>query len=235
MSKWRAVIFDLGDTLVSHMGSKTELFRRICQEANVPLPEDRRLVHAAAAAGWRDGMNRVNPLDWKDLGWREHVFRTGLTAAGIEEERERYVETLMRMKLPKPANEVMPHAFELLRDLRVNGYKLAIVSNYYGNLTEVLERTKLAPLFDAAFDSDVVGLAKPEPRIFHLACEALGVTPEEAVYVGDMPPYDAEGASRAGLHPVLLDPCGIWNEHGDYTHVRNIRSLEELPGVLLEA
>lgn len=232
MNKWKAAIFDLGDTLMSHLGSKTELFCRFCREAGVPLPEDSRLVREAAAEGWREGMKRVNPHDWKDLSWREHVFRFGLAKAGIID-LDRHIGSLMRVKLPRPNNEVPPGVFSLLQALKEEGYKLAIVSNYYGHLAEVLEQTKLAPLFDAAFDSDVVGLAKPDPGIFHMACEALGIEPSEAVYVGDMPPYDVDGAVGADLHPILHDPDGIWKSAPEYAHVRKVRALEELPGILI--
>ncbi|MBB6637469.1 HAD family hydrolase [Cohnella thailandensis] len=234
MTNGKAILFDFGDTLVSHLGSKSGMFRWICDQADVPLPGDPEIVRAAAAAGWREGMKRVNPADWKDLSWREHVFRAGLTEAGIKEELEGYIGKLMRIKLPRPTNAVGPNVYRLLGELRDRGYKLGIVSNYYGNLAEALEQTKLAPLFDSAIDSDVVGLEKPDPRIFRLCCDELEVEPAEAVYVGDMPPYDVDGAIRAGLLPILLDPCGIWKEAGDYAHIPNIRSLDELADIFLE-
>jgi len=59
-------------------------------------------------------------------------------------------------------------------------------------------------------DSAVVGVEKPDPRIFRLALAQAGVPPSAAVYVGDLYSVDVVGARRAGLDAVLLDPRGYW-------------------------
>ncbi len=58
-------------------------------------------------------------------------------------------------------------------------------------------------------DSGAVGVEKPDPRIFHLALEALDADPARTAYVGDMPRFDVVGARRAGLRPLLMDPYGF--------------------------
>ena len=55
-------------------------------------------------------------------------------------------------------------------------------------------------------DSDVVGVAKPDPRIFEMALERLGVPAARAIHVGDTPAADVDGACAAGVRPVLIDP-----------------------------
>jgi putative hydrolase of the HAD superfamily len=72
-------------------------------------------------------------------------------------------------------------------------------------------------------DSEVVGIQKPDPAIFELALEALGVDAGRALYVGDTVRNDVVGAERAGLTPVQIDPYDLYE--GD--HLR-VRSLDEL-------
>jgi putative hydrolase of the HAD superfamily len=58
--------------------------------------------------------------------------------------------------------------------------------------------------------SEAVGLAKPDPRMFHLALEQLRVAPSQAVYVGDHPVIDVQGASEAGLTAIWLRRSMPW-------------------------
>ncbi|OGB25444.1 MAG: hydrolase [Burkholderiales bacterium RIFCSPLOWO2_02_FULL_57_36] len=63
----------------------------------------------------------------------------------------------------------------------------------------------MAHYFQASIAAHSFGSAKPDPAIFHAACEALGVVPAEAVYIGDDPVLDVEGAQRAGLRAVWIN------------------------------
>ena len=56
----------------------------------------------------------------------------------------------------------------------------------------------------------MVGVEKPDPRIFHLALERAGVAAAEAVYVGDLYSVDVVGARAAGLSAILMDPGACW-------------------------
>ena len=77
-------------------------------------------------------------------------------------------------------------------------------------------------------DSAVVGVAKPDPRIFSFALQHHQETaPERILYVGDSVTMDVGGARAAGLHPVLLDP---FDDHPDADFDR-IADLSELIAV----
>src|SRR5206468_2331163 len=65
-----------------------------------------------------------------------------------------------------------------------------------------------APLVDRIVHSTRAGVAKPDPAIFHLALEALGVPPAEALHAGNEVVADVEGARAAGLRAVLVDREG---------------------------
>ncbi len=75
-----------------------------------------------------------------------------------------------------------------------------------------------------------MGIDKPDPRIFHLAAERMGVRPADALYVGDIFEIDVEGARAAGMHAVLLDP--LWKR--DDLDCDRIRAIPDLLGLLPE-
>ena len=82
---------------------------------------------------------------------------------------------------------------------------------------------------DVILDSAVVGVAKPDPEIFRLALDALGVPAGGAVWhVGDSLRYDVAGALAAGLQPVHMDPYGFCPAPGGHPHVRSLAGLAEL-------
>ena len=54
-----------------------------------------------------------------------------------------------------------------------------------------------------------MGVAKPDPRIFELALDVVGLTPERVVHIGDAYHYDVGGARAAGIEPVLIDPFDL--------------------------
>lgn len=90
------------------------------------------------------------------------------------------------------------------------GLVVGVISNSNGSVEGTLEATGLAARIDFVLDSSRVGVEKPDPRIFRLGVERAGVTPGEAVYVGDLYSVDVLGARAAGLPGILIDPRGYW-------------------------
>ena len=77
-------------------------------------------------------------------------------------------------------------------------------------------------------DSTVVGVAKPDPAIFGIALDALGVPASASgtvLHVGDSLRYDVAGALAAGLQPVHLDPHGLCPTPAGHRHVRDLAEL----------
>lgn len=104
-----------------------------------------------------------------------------------------------------------------LRRLRAAGVALAVVSNATGAIEAMLAEhgicavagaptTEELPEVAVVVDSHVVGIEKPNPAIFSLAMDVLGVAPERCVYVGDSVHFDVNGATAAGLLPVHVTP-----------------------------
>lgn len=81
-------------------------------------------------------------------------------------------------------------------------YKTGIISNATDDTRPVIEgRWGMADAFDAIILSAEVGVMKPDARIFHIALQALGVQPSEAVFVDDFP-QNIEGARAIGMHAI---------------------------------
>jgi putative hydrolase of the HAD superfamily len=125
-----------------------------------------------------------------------------------------------------------PHAVDTLWSLSNAGYLLAVVSNAFGTVAEELQQNGVCsitgetmPRVGVVIDSQVVGLEKPDPRIFNLALDALGVEPSRSLYVGDTVKFDVVGAQAAGLHPVHVDPFGLCG--GAHRHVASLRELTD--------
>jgi len=126
-------------------------------------------------------------------------------------------------------SEVLPGVPEALAALRDAGIGRVVVSNSDGTVERGLFDAGLGPLLDAVVDSAIVGVEKPDPRIFTHALEAGGVAPERALHVGDLYAVDVVGARAAGVRGVLLDPFDDW----DGVDCPRARDLQELVQRLL--
>lgn len=98
--------------------------------------------------------------------------------------------------------EPLPDVPEALGRLRAHGLALAVVANWDFGLHEHLHKRRLHHWFDVVVTAAEVGAKKPDPRPFREALHRLGVPPERAVHVGDLPADDGEGAAAAGMRFV---------------------------------
>ena len=103
---------------------------------------------------------------------------------------------------------------EVLLQLKQH-YPMVLVSNFYGNIATVLQEFKLDGIFDTIIESAVVGVRKPDPQIFTLGVEALGMQPDEVVVVGDSMDKDIIPAAKAGCHTIWFKGEGWTNDPVD--------------------
>lgn len=132
-------------------------------------------------------------------------------------------------------SEVISGAAEGLAALEGTGIPIGIVSNADGTIESQLAELGICQVGQGAgvevgcvVDSGVVGVEKPDPRIFDHALEAIGMPPDDMWYVGDTPGFDVVGARRAGLMPILMDPFGVNGHYG----VETVRSLAEVAAMV---
>lgn len=112
-------------------------------------------------------------------------------------------------------------------------YPMVLVSNFYGNIETVLADFGLDRYFRSIIESAVVGVRKPDPRIFELGVEALGLKPEEVLVVGDSYSKDILPAEKAGCRIAWLKGKGWTDAEDTVTHPGIIKNLAELPDVAL--
>ncbi len=95
------------------------------------------------------------------------------------------------------------YTLETLSELKTSGCKIALISNCSMDIPEIWPLTPLAPFFDVTIFSSICGLRKPDPRIFQLAVEQLGVKPEECLFVDDNAD-NLTAAAGLGIEAVLI-------------------------------
>jgi FMN phosphatase YigB (HAD superfamily) len=112
-------------------------------------------------------------------------------------------------------------------------YKLAVVSNFYGNLPAVCREAGLDRFLSAAVDSTMIGCRKPDPAIFRAALEKIPAEPTESVFVGDSLERDMAGARGIGMRHVLLAGESSDGRRPCCPEDAVIRSLDELAEMFL--
>jgi len=202
MLRYDAVLFDAGNTLV-HLDHA-----RVAAIAGGGLDE---------ASVWRgDRAARTDPdllgrLAGNHLSaWRAYMEYTLLAAGMSPEEAPQAVARLFEAHLRQNLwRRVPPDVIPTLRRLRSAGLRVGVISNAEGTVEALLRDVGLLPLLDFVIDSHVVGIEKPDPRIFALALEHTGTAPNRSLYVGDTYSVDIVGARSAGLDAALLDSFGV--------------------------
>lgn len=107
-------------------------------------------------------------------------------------------------------------------------FPLVLVSNFYGNVESVLADFDLRRYFRSIIESAVVGVRKPDPRIFRLGVEALGLRPEEVLVIGDSYKKDIIPAESIGCQVLWIKGKGWTADEDAVTHPNIIKTLSEI-------
>jgi len=99
---------------------------------------------------------------------------------------------------------------DALTKLKNNGYQMSVISNSDGRVYEILESLGILKFFDEVFDSEILDVSKPDPKIFEIAINQLSIHPEKSLYIGDIFYLDIWGANNAGLGAIHLDPLNLY-------------------------
>jgi HAD superfamily hydrolase (TIGR01509 family) len=131
-----------------------------------------------------------------------YLATVAASGAGLTDEQTEAVY----VSLTDPASwRPYPDTEAVLRGLRAAGVPVAVVSNIAWDLRPVFRRYGVEDLVDEFVMSYVEGVAKPDPKIFTVACQRIGVAPERALMVGDSPENDG-GAAGIGCATAIVDP-----------------------------
>lgn len=213
MLKPRALLIDFGGTLDSPR-HWLDRFVNHYRAAGVAIERDQLdpAYTYATEMGyrrWRElkehGFDHlVEFLVGQQMGWLAESGRLEfLSAPGMNDAAGTEIARAICAGFVAESRAGMAQSREVLRDLSAR-YRIAVVSNFYGNLAAVLAEAGLAELVDAAVDSSSAGIFKPDTGIFMIALRALGVGPREAAMVGDSLDKDCAAARRLGLRTVWL-------------------------------
>jgi len=202
------VIFDLWDTLALWPSENFEQVKR-------------------SLARYIDDIEHVWATTYHDrqVGRMDAYFRgLGLDDAAVAE--------CVRIRSEFTRDALVPRAgaIETLDELERRGFKRGVISVCSSDVEEAWDETELAAHVDDVVLSCAVGLSKPDPRIYELSCDRLGVRPDECLFVGDGANDELAGAQRVGMSAVCVLPPGreepLWQEARGWNPT--ITSLEDV-------
>lgn len=116
------------------------------------------------------------------------------------------IELVYRSLTAPEAWHPYPDTAAVLRGLSAAGVPVAVVSNIAWDIRPMFRKLGVEDLVTEFVLSYVEGVVKPDPKIFTLACQRIGVAPEHALMVGDSEEADG-GASAIGCRTVIVDPA----------------------------
>jgi len=196
----RAVVFDLFGTLVREFrhAEWDRWFRATAEALGVD--------EGAFRAAWRATSVERQTGGLGDIERNLRAICARIGARPSEEAVARALE--VRRRFYDEAWEPMPGAEDALRAVKARGLRSALVSMCAPDTPPRWRASPLARWIDVEVFSCEVGLRKPDPAIYRLACERLGVPPPACLYVGDGSYGELSGARAVGMRVVRLrDPA----------------------------
>lgn len=221
MTGIEAVFLDVGGVLT--LPSVAEAARFLTAHGAEGTPEEVERLHYHGMLAHDEAVGSAR---------HERPYLAGfLEAAGLSADLVGAFDAAIR---PAGWQSAIRSSLEALPALAATGVRLAIVSNSDGTVEERLVRAGVAQIGPgpgvalwALIDSGVVGIEKPDRRIFELALTACGVGAEAAVHVGDSRRADVAGAVAAGIRPLHMDPFDLCPDRS-HEHIRALREVVEL-------
>ena len=193
----------------------------------VGVAPDDEAIRRAHYASMRE-LDRIRRVDWTAV---DRVFAA---EAGIAEADFATVLPVIEDVYLRQPFVPIDGVVEGLQAVADAGFALAIVSNASGSVAEHLATHRICAADGSAgvkvevvVDSAIVGIEKPDPRIFDFALDALGVPADRSLYVGDTVYFDVDGARAAGMPVVHVDPYGFCPDR-DHPHTVGVPDLARL-------
>lgn len=199
--KYDAVIFDLFGTLVDQPtlpGDSGSKFRRTMSDVAATLS----VRETDFLRLWSETVYNRDSGFFPTMGdYLQNICRE----SGVSADRPQIAHALeLRLDYLRGALTPRVDAVSTLSQLKASGYRVGLISDCSSEVSTLWPETPFATLMDAAILSCDVGMTKPDPRIYHTACEGLKVAPERCLYVGDGGSRELTGASDLGMDAVLI-------------------------------
>ena len=222
-TRFDAVLFDAGGVLV--LPDPTVLAPLLAPYGGDTSIEAHRRAHYAAMAA--KSRVKSEEMDWSDYNL-VYVDSVGCRA----ELRDHAAKVLDHTRSALLWRWAIPETMVALAALAAAEVPMGVVSNASGQIEAVLRHTEVCAIDDGCgvrmrviVDSHVVGVAKPDPRIFDHALPHFDEFERHRIaYVGDSVTMDVTSAAGAGLHPLLIDPYGD-HAGADYETIRSVEDV----------
>lgn len=189
---YKAVIFDLFETLITEWGHKKYTKNELCADLNIRRDDFDTYWNEKTSAQYLGTITFQESLQYV-------CEKCGQTITPIQ------IETITAKRIQTKSdcfNYILPEVFDLLEQIKAMGLKTAIVSNCSSEEVEVLRESKLCDFFDEIILSYEVGMKKPDTCIYEEAAKRLGVFAHECLFVGYGGSNELFGAKDAGMKPV---------------------------------
>jgi len=224
----KAILFDLGDTLISFKKSFPERERQISKNIHRVLSkfgyliseEDYYQKKTKEWGNWKRGhsllgkefeINDFFPTFLKklDINTKDAIRLTPLIIDIIYENDLRYVE-------------LKPSVKKTLDKIQKMSFLMGIITNSsysHNHILEILKYLEISEYFNVVIVSSELKICKPNPKIFIEALNKLNVSPEDAICVGNDLEIDIRGAAKAGIRGILVN--SYQNEKNKYKKIIN--------------
>ena len=227
----RVVFLDAANTLFHVEGSVAELYlQHAVKFGFARTPASLGAIERAFSRAFQEApppvFAAIQPAQIKQserLWWFDIVHNV-FYRVGMFERFDDFFERVFEVFEDPNSWRLFPETVSTLTQLKAQGVELGIISNFDSRLFTVMRGLGIESFFDSMTISSLARAAKPAPKIFQLALDKHAVGPEEAIHIGDSLQDDLRGATKAGLHAVLLDRPGKHQTAG----VQTIRTLDEL-------
>lgn len=234
MENIKGIIFDYGGTIDSRGDHWSEVIDRTYKASGIEIDREAfrdAYVHAERElARVRHILPHHNFLDLLDI--KMEIEMAWLVERGMMTDADaRRLAPEVARRCYEAARECVEEARPVLENLSQR-YPMVLVSNFYGNVEAVLTDFDLRHYFKAIIESAVVGVRKPDPAIFALGVEALGLRPDEVIVVGDSFRKDIAPARSLGCQVAWLKGKGWTPDEDAQTDPSQISSLNDLIDLL---
>ena len=225
--KIKAVLFDLYGTLAGFEPPRFLIQSQVVKKYNLFLTQQGVSKGYFLADKFMAEQNAVKPVRSMNQIEKENFFaryeQLVLSGDALDVNLDLCKKIFKELQQVSYSMVLYPDVIDSLIKLKSLNFKLGLISNMDKLGSELLNEFKLSEYMDICVTSKEANVEKPDPQIFNLALSKLNIKPEEAIYVGDQILSDVEGASNAGMTPVLLDRE---NSHVNYENLK-VTNLED--------
>lgn len=228
----KGIIFDYGGTLDSRGVHWSEVLWQGYQQAEVPIDKETfRTAYVEAERALAQERIILPGDNFHALLCKKVALEVSFLPERPDEATcNRWVEEIAA-HCDNAARNCIDEARPMLEELHER-YPMMLVSNFYGNIDEVLRAYGIRHLFKGIIESAVVGVRKPNPTLFRLGVDALELSPKEVLVVGDSLRKDIEPAEKLGCQVLWLKGKGWTDEEDLQTHPNTITHITQVPDYL---